>query len=91
MKQELEDALEDAVSLRSMVSSLRLERDQLEREIQQLHMEYPTLYNSPIQSDRRDVSEQTEPSDFINYTSVLCDSSNNELMKEHEIKYRLQV
>ena len=86
LEQELDSARDEIAALHNMTSSLRMERDQLEKEIQHLHMEYPTMFGSPLHSERRDESEQTDPSQFYSDPS-----GYNDFVKEHELNSRLQV
>ena len=93
MEEELEAARDEADALRNMMTNIRIERDQLEREVQHLHLQHPLVPSSPLTTGRRDESEQTNSSDFVSDLSVrsLQDNSYNELMKEHELNTRLQV
>ena len=83
---------EENSALSDTLAKLNFEKDQLGKEVRRLHLDYP-LMSSPIQSERKDESEQTNPSEFVSDISMrsINDENYNELVMEQVLNSRLQV
>lgn len=93
LETELDDTRQELIMMKNVVASLRLEKDNLESEMHKMHLEHSALLPSPLPSERKDVSEQTDPYGFLSDFSLrsLKDDSYRDLAKEQAKNLWLQV
>ena len=77
----------------NLVTNPRMEKNNLESEIQRIQQDYPAVIPSPLPSTVKDVSEQTESDGFLNDFSfgTLTDDDYRDLEKEQAKNLCLQV